>query len=181
MTSTLDQQIIQRCQMIGWLGNSNNYVWTLYPDFGHPVCYDYVVTARMHLDLGHNLSSLIQQLCGLYCIDKSRTTLYHPAGSGQCQWFNRSLQSLLRTHEWIQADTKRQDKHRRNKKHNGLQHQTILHISKRNENKIQGSYLTTKQNNRRKRVTNNKKASLPNNYQDCSEYIIQKVMNRKHS
>lgn len=52
------------------------------------------VPARIHFDQGHSFeSSLIQQLCGLHGIEKSRTTPYHPVGNGS----NRTLHNLLRT------------------------------------------------------------------------------------
>lgn len=54
------------------------------------------VHARIHSDQGHSFeSSLIQQLCSLYQVEKSRTTPWHPAGNGQCERFYWTLHNLL--------------------------------------------------------------------------------------
>ncbi|CAL9687523.1 unnamed protein product [Knipowitschia caucasica] len=56
--------------------------------------------ARFHSDRGPNFeSTLMQQLCDMYGITKSRTTAYHPAGNGSVERFNQTLLNMLRTLE----------------------------------------------------------------------------------
>ena len=54
--------------------------------------------ARFHSDRGTNFeSALMQQLCEIYGVQKSRTTPYHPAGNGGVERFNQTLLNMLRS------------------------------------------------------------------------------------
>ena len=60
----------------------------------------YGIPHRIHSDQGGAFESkLIQELCKLLNIDKSRTTAYHPEGNPVTERFNRSLINMLGTLE----------------------------------------------------------------------------------
>ena len=49
-------------------------------------------------DQGKNFKSkLLEELCLLTQVKKMRTTPYRPEGNGSCEWFNRTLISMLGT------------------------------------------------------------------------------------
>ncbi|XP_041369850.1 uncharacterized protein LOC121383818 [Gigantopelta aegis] len=58
----------------------------------------YGIPKRIHSDQGANFTGkLMQELCAMLQIDKSRTTPYHPMGNGMCERFNRTLCNMLGT------------------------------------------------------------------------------------
>ncbi|MFI0459984.1 MAG: DDE-type integrase/transposase/recombinase, partial [Candidatus Thiodiazotropha endolucinida] len=60
----------------------------------------YGLPARIHSDQGANFESkLIQSLCSLTGMKKTRTTPYHPKGNGMVERFNKTLLNMLGTLE----------------------------------------------------------------------------------
>ena len=68
----------------------------------------YSFPERLHSDRGQNFESkVIQELCKIAGMKKSRTTPYHPMGNGMVEKFNSTLLRMLRTlHQEQKSDWK---------------------------------------------------------------------------
>ena len=58
----------------------------------------YGIPSRIHSDLGRPFDNeIISNLCKMYGMRQSTTTLYNPCGNSQCEWFNWTLFGLLKS------------------------------------------------------------------------------------
>ena len=59
--------------------------------------YTYGIPAHIHSDKGKSFDNhLIEQLCRLYSIQQSTTTLYNPQENSPCEHLNHTVQNLLK-------------------------------------------------------------------------------------
>ncbi|KAI5619407.1 hypothetical protein C0J50_21027 [Silurus asotus] len=96
--SILQVKSVRGCARIQAVPTRDQRASTMTKVLGHEWFYKFGVPSRIHSDQGRNFESiLIHQLCELYGIARSQTTLAHPTENGQCERFNRTLHNLLRT------------------------------------------------------------------------------------
>ena len=73
------------------------------------ICH-YGVPTILHSDQGANVGSqVIQSLCKLLGIEHTRTSAYHPAGNGQVERFNRTVEAMLA--KMVRENQRDWDKH----------------------------------------------------------------------
>ena len=59
------------------------------------VCH-YGIPKSIHSDQGANLTSeIIQHMCSIFGMERTRTTAYHAQGNGLVERFNRTLKEML--------------------------------------------------------------------------------------
>ncbi len=69
---------------------------------------NYGIPTKLHSDQGANFESeIINELCHLTGITKTRTTAYHPMGNGQTERYNRTLLNMLGTLDPSKQDWKK--------------------------------------------------------------------------
>ena len=60
--------------------------------------YPYVIPSRIYGDQGKSFDNMIiKQLFRTYGVKQSATIPYNPCSNSPCEWFNHTLQSLLKT------------------------------------------------------------------------------------
>ena len=60
--------------------------------------YAYGIPTRLHSDQGKSFDNkILEQLCKIYCVKQSTTTLYNAPGNSPCMRLNCTLQNLLKT------------------------------------------------------------------------------------
>ena len=74
----------------------NQEASTIAVAFVHNFICRFGTPLQVHTDQGRNFeSSLMKQMCDLFCIHKTRTTSYRPQSNGSVERMNRSLTKML--------------------------------------------------------------------------------------